>query len=300
MNPLQMPDTPENRTFLKKWLERLLLRSGEQDLPSAQAEIINECIDYSFEQLEPSSRTLSHISRYFPVNFDRWPELRRWMKGDEHNAAGEFGWLFDNQSDSLELGFDKVGFDVTYLMDEVSSTISTPVYMYIVHRMRQCLDGRLTSFVFDEAWQILNDPFWVNYLKSALPTIRKLNGHFIFMTQSPETVVHSPVRSILMDNAATLIYFPNPQANESVYIDALKLTQAEYQTIRNNTADSRLFLYKQGHESMLCKLDLGELRDELRVFSGNKKSVRLLDSILMEAGNDPDIWLPIFLDRSKA
>lgn len=300
MNPLQLPDTTENRTFLKKWLERLLLRPHEQHLPGALAELVNECIDYSYEQLLPQARTLSHISQFFPVSFERWPELRRWMNRQDTQAAGEFAWLFDNDIDALALTPDKVGFDVTWLMDEVSSQISTPVYMYLVHRMRQSLDGRLSTIVFDEAWQVLDDPFWEIYLKSGLPTIRKLNGHFVFMTQSPATVVNSALRSTLIDNAATLIYFPNPQADEQVYIDVLKLTQAEYQTIRNNSPDSRLFLYKQGHESMLCKLDLQELRDELRVFSGNKKSVRLLDDILQETGTDnPESWLPVFLERSK-
>ncbi|WP_237759162.1 hypothetical protein [Legionella erythra] len=59
-----------------------------------------------------------------------------------------------------------------------------------------------------------------------------------------------------------------------------------------------MFLYKQGHESLLCKLDLSDLRDEIRVFSGNQKSVALCDAIIAEVGSKPEQWLPVFLERS--
>lgn len=300
MNPLRLPDTPDNRSFLKGWFATLILEENETSIPNSISEIINDCIDYAFEQLSPEFRTLSHISQFLPTDFSRWSHLRKWLKRDNTRIDGEFHWLFDNAEDALNLDFDKVGFDVTYLMDQTHSLIATPVYLYLVHRMRQCLDGRLTSFVIDEAWQLFASPYWVKCLKEWLPTIRKKNGHFIFMTQSPKTVTTSSIRHIVLDNLATMIVFPNPIADRDTYIEHLKLTESQYQAIKDNTPESRIFLYKQDHVAMLCKLDLSAMSDDIRVLSGNAQSVKLLDQITVEVGNNPADWLPVFIERSKA
>ena len=298
MNPLMLSDSPENRSFLKSWFGALIMEPSEISLPSQIAEIVNDCIDYAFDALAPEFRTLSNLSQFLPINFQRWPHLRQWLKSNNERADGEFHWLFDNESDELDFNFDKVGFDVTYLMDCAALHIANPVYLYLVHRMRQCLDGRLTSFVIDEAWQLFASPFWEKCLKEWLPTIRKKNGHFIFMTQSAKTVTSSAINHVVLDNLATMIVFPNPMAERETYTEHLKLTDTEYQAIKDNTPESRIFLYKQEQKSMLCKLDLSGLQDFIRVLSGNTRSVKLLDEITAKVGSAPDAWLPEFFVRS--
>ncbi|MCX7116933.1 MAG: VirB4 family type IV secretion/conjugal transfer ATPase [Legionellales bacterium] len=298
MNPLKLPDTPDNRAFLKNWFATLIQEEGETTLPSELAETINNCMDYAFEQLSQEFRTLSHVSQFLPIDFPRWPHLRKWLKHDDKRIDGEFHWLFDNEDDALNFDFDKVGFDVTYLMDQVSHLISTPVYLYLMHRMRQCLDGRLTSFVISEAWQLFASPYWVKCLAEWLPTIRKKNGHFIFDTQSPKTITSSPIKHIVLDNLATMIIFPNPLADRETYIEHLKLTESQYLATKEAIPESRVFLYKQEHEALLCKLNLADVSDCIRVLSGNAKSVKLMDEIMSEVGHEPEVWLPLFLERS--
>ncbi|MBA2648290.1 MAG: VirB4 family type IV secretion/conjugal transfer ATPase [Legionella sp.] len=299
INPFQLADTQENRTFLKSFMAELVKRPGEDDLPSDLAELLNECVNYAFDSLDIRFRQLTHIVKNLPLQFSRWPELRRFLQAQGLREAGEFAWLFDNEFDSLNLNFDKVGFDVTYLMDEVSSLISTPVYMVLLHRMRLCLDGRLTSFIIDEAWGVFNSPFWLKVLDSWVPTIRKLNGHFIFMTQSPETVLLSSIAPVILANVVTTIIFPNSDADPITYKKGLGLSESEFQIIRNANPASRQFLYRQrGEQSILCRLDLGFLNDEIRVFSGNKITVQLFNEIVKETGLNPDLWLPLFLQRS--
>lgn len=300
MNPLQLEDTPENRTFAKIWLASLVKQPNEGDLPADIAEQINECINYNFEHLEKSYRRLTHLVKILPNNFQRWPELRRWIKGNEHFSDGEYSWIFDNEDDVLELGFDKVGFDITYLTDEVSTLISTPVYLYLLHRIRQSLDGRLTSIFIDEAFAVFNSHFWIEALKNLIPTIRKMNAHFVFMTQSPQTIIESVISVTILNNVMTFILFPNPEACHITYTKHLKLSETQYHTILTTPPESRHFLYKQKNEVILCKLDLSALADEIRILSGNKQSVRLMDSIRAEVGENPEHWLPVFLERSAA
>ncbi len=298
MNPLMLPDSPENRSFLKGWFGALIMEPSEASLPSPLAEVINDCIDYAFEALAPEFRTLNHVSQFLPMNFPRWSRLRQWIKGNSDHTDGEYHWLFDNDTDCLNFNFDKVGFDVTYLMDFAASHIASPVYLYLVHRMRQSLDGRLTSFILAEAWQLFASPFWEKCLKEWLPKIRKKNGHFIFDTQSPKTILDSPIKHIVLDNLATLIVFPNPLADRETYRHHLKLTEPQYQAIKETNPSSRLFLYKQGNVATLCKLDLTHLSDYIRVLSGNTQSNKLLDELIDEVGTNPEDWLPLFLERS--
>lgn len=150
-----------------------------------------------------------------------------------------------------------------------------------------------------EAWQLFASPFWEKCLKEWLPTIRKKNGHFIFDTQSPKTIVDSPIKHIVLDNLATMIVFPNPLADRETYLGQLNLTESQYQAIQDINPESRIFLYKQGKQAKLCKLDLSRLAEYIRVLSGNTRSTKLLDEIIHEVGDSPDHWLPLFFERSK-
>ncbi len=297
-NPFKLPDSKENRSFIKQWFCSLLFKSDEVILDGELSEVVNDCVDYAFDDLEGKYRCLSVVAKCLPHDFPRHNELKRWLKGEGARKDGEYAWLFDNEEDSLSLNKAINGFDVSFLMDSVTHHISTPVYMYLLHRMRESLDGKLTSIVIDETWQVLGSPYWQKVLSEWLPTIRKKNAHVIMMTQSPQTIVESSIHAQIMDNKATLILFPNPSAKENIYCDELKLNSAEYQAIASNNPSSRLFLYKQEHESILCKLDLSALKEELRVLSATEKSNRLLDELIIEKGYNPTDWLPDYIERS--
>lgn len=299
MNPLQLKDTPANRDFCKSWLQALLLREGESQLSGEITDICNDAIDYCFDSLEIKSRSLSELVRFLPVNFERFFELKRWLKGSDERGAGQFGWLFDNESDVIHLDNNRIGFDITYILDNLSPEVATSVFMYIMHRIELSLDGRLTSIVIDEMWQVLRTPYWRQWLEQRLPSIRKDYGHIIGMTQSPKTIVQSPISAELLDNVASLILFPNPKADASIYKDCLGLNSTEFEFIKNNSPQSRLFLYKHDTDSMICRLDLSDLSDEVRVFSGNKSSVALMERLIAEKGQSPDNWLKDFYAEGR-
>ncbi|WP_058535365.1 VirB4 family type IV secretion/conjugal transfer ATPase [Legionella saoudiensis] len=299
MNPLQLPDTAENREFCKSWIGTLLLDETDVGLDSAITETINDVVNYGFDHLAPQDRTLSNIAGLFSIDFPRWPQLRRWLRAHGTWNEGQYAWAFDNASDSLSLNADKMGLDVTYLMDCVPSHISAPFYMYILHRFKLSLTGNVTSFLFEEMWQALKAPFWRDVLEHYVPTIRKLYGHMVGLTQSPESIVNSPINHILLNNLATLIVFPNPSADEQVYVDELHLTSAEYRLVRSYPANSRLILYKQEQESILCHVDFSAIRNELAVLSGNVNSVREVDGLRQRLGKKAANWLPVFLEQNE-
>ena len=63
----------------------------------------------------------------------------------------------------------------------------------------------------------------------------------------------------------------------------------------------RVFLIKHGKDSVLAKLDLCELRHFIPILSGTTTNVQILHSLIDDLGtDDPDVWLPPFLERTAA
>ena len=87
---------------------------------------------------------------------------------------------------------------------------------------------------------------------------------------------------------------------EKIYIEALKVTPAEYSLIKSHAADSRLVLYKQDNESIFCDVNLSAVHHELPVLSGNVNSVRTVDKLREQLGSQAAYWLPTFLQRGAS
>ena len=88
---------------------------------------------------------------------------------------------------------------------------------------------------------------------------------------------------------------PNSRADAKDYRDGLKLTEAEYQAVREDlTVGGRRFLLKQGSASVACELDLSGMDDLVAVLSGRASTVRLMERLIAEVGPEPGDWLPHF------
>ena len=63
--------------------------------------------------------------------------------------------------------------------------------------------------------------------------------------------------------------------------------------------ESRKFLVKQGHDSVVVGLDLIGMDDELAVLSGRAETTGVAREVIAELGNDPKLWLPEFHRRRR-
>jgi len=141
----------------------------------------------------------------------------------------------------------------------------------------------------------------IDFARDKQTTIRKLNGAGIFVTQSPSQVNQYPIGATLREQCVTQIFLPNPGADYADYVEGFKLSEAEFEHIRSLAPDSRCFLVKQGDRSAVCSLNLYGLADELEVLTGTPESVQLCEQVRSELQTDePDRWLPVFLERLKA
>ena len=74
------------------------------------------------------------------------------------------------------------------------------------------------------------------------------------------------------------------------------LSEREFKLIREQLeAGSRSFLVKQGHHSIVCRLDLKGCDSELAVISGRPRHVERMHALIAAHGSSPAQWLPAFL-----
>jgi type IV secretion system protein VirB4 len=286
-NPLAMEDTPANRGFLADWTRRLVTQAGETLAPDDLARI-REAVDANFDQ-RPIFRRLRYFAELFrgdsrPHALDLAARLKPWW------GEGENAWLFDNETDELDLDVQTIGFDMTQVLD--NPALRTPAMMYLFHRVEQRLDGDPTLIVIDEGWKALDDDVFVGRIKDWEKTIRKRNGLIGFATQSAQDALESRIASAIIEQAATQIFMANPKAQARDYMEGFGLTEHEFNLIKGLPDTSRCFLIKHANDSVVARLNLAGEPDILTVLSGRERTVRLLDGIRAEVGDDPAAWLP--------
>uniref|UniRef100_UPI00372D3D0C VirB4 family type IV secretion/conjugal transfer ATPase n=1 Tax=Xanthobacter wiegelii TaxID=3119913 RepID=UPI00372D3D0C len=282
--------TPENKVFLAQWIAKLV-GSKSRELSVSDLRDIAGAVD-GLADLPVQRRTIGAL-RTFLNNTD--PEgiaarLRRWERG------GPLGWVFDNETDDIGIGAKFLGYDMTDFLD--NEEIRTPLMAYLFHRVEQLIDGRRIIIVIDEFWKALLDEGFRDLAQNKLKTIRKQGGLMLFATQSPRDAIASPIAHTIIEQCPTQIFMPNPRGSHADYVDGFKLTEREYQLIaRELSPESRRFIVKQGHNSVVAELNLAGFDDELAVLSGRTANVELADAIRAEVGSGQEDWLPLFQQR---
>ncbi|CAG4895387.1 VirB4 family type IV secretion/conjugal transfer ATPase [Paraburkholderia saeva] len=289
LNPFQMGP---NEGVLDFW-ERLVRKLVDVGVPlPARDELDISRAVREVARMDKPLRRLSIVRQLLPNVGENSlnARLAKWC------AGGRLGWVFDNPTDRIDLACSGLfGFDDTELLDDAE--VSTPVMMYLLHLTENLIDGRRFIYVMTEFWKRLSDPVFTDFAKNKQKTIRKQNGLGIFDTQSPADVLHSEIARALIEQSATFFFLPNPRADYDDYVCGFKLTEAEFNIVRDLGENSRLFLVKQGHRSAIGRLDLAGLGDILDVLSGTTDNVQLLDTIRAQVGDAPEDWLPVFHEQ---
>ena len=140
-------------------------------------------------------------------------------------------------------------------MDQAQPVL-VALMMYLFRRIEVVLTGQRVSVFLDEGWMYLDNPYWKSKLKQWLPTLRKRNCHIILATQSPASIVSSPISAPFFDNCATNVFFCNEKAQFEQHYRHFNITQSEFEFIKETPREQRLFLYKQGQKSAICRLNL--------------------------------------------
>ncbi|KAB8173759.1 VirB4 family type IV secretion/conjugal transfer ATPase [Lysobacter maris] len=299
-NPFQCERTEANVQFLADLIKVL---AAKREYTAREDEDIYRAVE-SMLDTPMHLRSMTNFQKSLPNMGDDglFARLRKWTAGNS------LGWVFDNPADVIDLQkANIIGFDYTDIID--NPEVRVPVINYLLHRLEELIDGRRLIYVMDEFWKILDGAGGLKeFAKNKQKTIRKQNGLGIFATQSPEDALKSDIAAALIEQTATMILLPNPNASREDYIDGLKLTEAEFQVIKGLDERSRCFLVKQGHGATVCQLNLRGMDDALAVISASTDNIDILHSVLDRKARfhhttpdelTPEQWLQDFYDNRK-
>jgi type IV secretion system protein VirB4 len=294
-NPLKLPPMAANVEFLKSWL-RVLLRPASGVLNVREQADLDSALKGTLA-LELPARRLSRLAEFLDSTDSEglYARLTPWCG----TLGGDYAWVFDNEEDLIVPRLSEhrlAGFDVSDFLD--SEVTRTPVTLYLFHLVRHLLDGRRLVCWMDEFWRLLADPAFESFAKDGPKTWRKLNGVMVLATQSASDVLSSPISRTLIEQTPTKIFFPNTDAHRADYREGFGVSEREFMLLKEALEPgSRRFLVRQGHQSIVCELDLKGFDAELAVISGRRSAVDLMHRLIGEFGECPSAWLPVFSER---
>jgi len=299
-NPFHCERNEDNVQFLAELIKVL---AGKSVYSSREEEDIFRAVENMLDTPQ-HLRNMTNFQKSLPNMGDDglFVRMKKWTAGNS------LGWVFDNPVDTIDLKkANIIGFDYTDIID--NAEVRAPVINYLLHRLEELIDGRPLIYVMDEFWKILDGKGGLKeFAKNKQKTIRKQNGLGIFATQSPEDALASDIAASLIEQTATMILLPNPNASREDYVEGLKLTEAEYQVVVSLDERSRCFLVKQGHASSVCQLNLRGLDDALAVISASTDNIEIMHEILRTQAASlgieqdaltPEQWLQAFYDNRK-
>jgi type IV secretion system protein VirB4 len=239
-----------------------------------------------------NARRLGRVLDFLPKG-ELHDRLARWCyTREEGREDGPLAWVFDNPAATIaeELGTVKTTvFDTTSFLDD--RELRGPITLHLFHLTERLIDGRRLGVFFSEFWKSMGDPQIAAFLKDLLKTLRKKNGFVVLDSQSPSDALDHPLARTLIEQVATMFLFPNPGANRIEHRDGLGLSERETNLIKTDLPEGcGMFLLKQGRHSVVLKLPLEGMDDDLAVLSARTANLELMDRLIEKYGEHPDAW----------
>ncbi|AIL64864.1 Type IV secretion system protein virB4 [Rickettsiales bacterium Ac37b] len=293
INPLLLPDTSDNRSFLCKWFNYIINGISADRISPQEVEVIEKMVEKLYA-LPVEQRKLGYVEQLFPD--DTHPDIKEFFLKNlaKWHGEGVYAGLFNhNFSDNLEslLSKQRVGFDITGVLAS-GEELSLPIVSYLLYQFKRFLDGRPSIIVINDAWSILNNKIIGNELESWLAELTKINAIALIGMEISSKPNENYISNTLIKNMDTKIFLPDIKVQE--YREAFALSDKEFKLVQMMKAINRHFLLKQGPYAIVAELNLTGLDNIIAVLSGNEKMVKIADDIIIEQGDDVDKWLPVF------
>ena len=282
--PLGHLDDLNEQKWAFTWIERIVSLQGVSMTPSIRAAIDAAIRDTS----RSGSKTLSDF--YLNLQHD---EIKEALKPFVQIKDGYMSSLLDAKEDGFKKGKFQT-FEISNLMS-LDNRLSTPVLLYLFHRIQASLDGSPTFILIDEGWLIMLHEIFMSYWIEFLRTVRKNNACVVLATQSLSDIVHSPYVNFINESCMTKIFLPNSSAREA---DNKELYQAfglnERQIDIISEAQRKRHYYVTARDAGHRLIDLG-LRDlELAFYGAGTSGIerQKLKELKQEYGEDwVEQWL---------
>ncbi len=290
LNPFAIPDTPENRSFLRTWLRDI---TGGKDSVSEQE--IARAVTTAFEYLKPEERLLKNLYKScFSNGSYMRRELLRWVDDDQ------YGRIFNSLEDNLDLDSRYMGFDFTTIFQD--GTLSPAVISYVMHRIHTLATqkGTPTMIMIDETAPMLEHEMFKDSFIVGLREGRKKRQAFLCAFQQPKFLDDHGLGDVIRGQCQTVVFFRNPQANPADYA-SWNLSPREMNFVMGKEFANHKYAILVSrpaiHESVILDVDLSGLGPYLKVYSSGNKNVLLAEQLSAQL-NDTDALVQAYLQRA--
>lgn len=263
-NPMRAEADSRGAAWLTDWLAALAEHDGGLLTP-IQTQALNDAVQsnvvadrrlQNFEQFRSQLRATDDEG-------DLYNRLGRW------DETGQFGWLFGGK-DTDPLAFDNklTAFDLTEIFD--NDLVRTAWLSYVFRRIERLVeDEHPTLLVLDEAWKLLDDPYFEARLKDWMLTMRKKNVAVVLLTQRVSHIKNSAAGDAILESAVTRLIYPSA-FNTEAELAPLHLTPTESGFLQTSNVDNHLVLLKSGSDSVVLDFDLGAIGRGIDVLGGGR------------------------------
>lgn len=286
LNPFQLKQTPELISFLNRLVYRLAA-NNEGVLSEDEEQEVKEGID-TVMRLDVEKRCLSMLLQSVQL-----PSLRSRLSKWCRSANGQLSWCLDSPINKFNPeNMDKVGFDSTMLLEGGGHPASEPILavLFFLKDLMQ-REGRLMLTIVEEFWMPANFPLTRDLMKKVLKAGRLKNEFMILSSQSPEDAINCEIFAAIVQQTATKLFLPNPDAEFKSY-EKCNVSKGEFEKLKLLDKTSRTFLVKQSNISCFAKLDLHGFDEHLPIISGTEDDIYQCALIRAEFGDNPDVWIP--------
>lgn len=263
-NPFEAESDERGAAWLTDWLEAML-RPKDGELNPVQIEALAKAARDNSSAAK-NLQTITHFRsqlRAVDDGKDLHTRIGRWDKG------GQFEWLFNGEGkDSLSFDNDVVAFDLSEIFD--NDDVRTAWLSYVFRRIERIVeDERPTLLVMDEAWKLLDDPYFQSRLKDWMLTMRKKNVAVILLTQRVSHITESAAGGAILESVVTRLIYPSNR-NTPQELSPLNLTDREADFLMQSNVGHRLALMQSGDDSTIIDMDLHALGPLLPILGGGK------------------------------
>ncbi len=278
LNPLKMADTVANRAFLRRWFSII---TGVDD--AASADEIARAVAVNFDYLDNQDRLLKNLwQSCFSATGPMRPALKKWID------PLQYGDMFNEQSDTLDLGARLTTFDFTeILQDEV---LAPAVISYILHRINNTTvaGGNPSLIMIDETAPMLENKMFRDNFITGLQEGRKNRQAYMVAFQRANVLDKLGIGDVVRGQAQTVLFFRNPAADARDY-EHWNLNPLEMAFIQGRAYPhlKRAVLLSRPvtGESVILNTELGGLGPLLRLFESGRSAVLLAEELYKQYGN---------------
>ncbi|MQX77555.1 type IV secretion system DNA-binding domain-containing protein [Sinorhizobium medicae] len=263
-NPMRAEADNRGAAWLTDWLAALAEYDGGK-LNPVQIQALSDAVQAN-TTADPRLQNLEQFRSQLRATDDDGDLYNRLGRWDE---TGQFGWLFGGKGlDPLAFDNPLTAFDLTEVFD--SNVVRTAWLSYVFRRVERLVeDEHPTLLVLDEAWKLLDDPYFEARLKDWMLTMRKKNVAVVLLTQRVSHITNSAAGDAILESAVTRLVYTS-SFNTAAELAPLNLTPTESAFLQMSNVDNHLVLLKSGSDSVVLDFDLVAIGKGIDVLGGGR------------------------------